>query len=94
MNTELTEMMIPQVTLPTKPWENDRTDVSKFQKNDFIVVVNYDFNYPKISKLENTTSHHVIQKLKSIFTRHCISWNVMSDNSPQFSSKEFRQIQK
>ena len=81
-----------QHTPPTKPGEKVGTELFKFQKYDYLVVVDYYFNYPEISKLENTTSRHVIRKLKSIFARHGTPRNVMSDNGPQFSSKEFKEF--
>ena len=81
-----------QHTPPTKPWEKVGTDLFKFQKHDYLVVVDYYSDYTEISKLENTTYRHVIRKLKSIFARHGTPRNAMSDNDPQFSSKEFKEF--
>ena len=85
------EPLMPH-TPPIKPWEKVATDLFKFQKNDYVVVVDYYSNYPEIAKLESTTSQQVIQKIKSIFSRHGTPNKVMSDNGPQYSSKEFKEF--
>ena len=78
--------------LPTKPWEKVATDLFKFQNNDLVTVVDYYSNYPEIAKLDNISRKQVIQKLKSILSRHGTPQEVVSDNGPQYSSKEFKEF--
>ena len=76
----------------TQPWERVATDLFKFEKNDYVIVVDYYSNYPEIAKLENTSSQQVIEKLKSIFARHGTPLTVVSDNGPQYSSRDFKEF--
>lgn len=69
-------------TPPIKSWEKMATDLFKLQKNDYVVVVDYYSDYPEIAKLESTTSQQVIQKIKSILSRHGTPNKVMSDKGP------------
>ena len=46
--------------------------------------------YVEVQKLSNITSTGVISFLKAVFARHGIPMTLMSDNGPQFSSKEFQ----
>ncbi len=41
----------------SEPWEKIATDLFKFQKSDYVIVVDYYSNYPEIAKLENTSSY-------------------------------------
>ena len=61
----------------------------EFKKAQYLVVVDYYSRYIKLSKLENTTSTAVINHMKSIMARHRVPETLISDNGPQFSSKEF-----
>ena len=70
------------------------TDLFKWKGLTYLLVVDYFSKYIEISKLEGESSQEVIQRLKSIFARHGILQQVMSDNGPQFSSIEFSKFAK
>ena len=59
-----------------------------FKSRDYIVAVDCYSRYPEIELLENKTASNVIIHLKSIFARHGIPEEMMSDNMP-FASQEF-----
>ena len=46
----------------------------------------------EITKLASTTSSAVISGMKSIFARHGIPELLISDNGPQYVSKEFKEF--
>ncbi|XP_048259745.1 uncharacterized protein K02A2.6-like [Haliotis rufescens] len=48
--------------------------------------------YPEIVKLTDWSSKTTITALKSVFARHGIPDEIMTDNGPQFSSTEFRRF--
>ena len=75
--------------IPFRPWEVVATDLFTVNGLDYLLVVDFYSRYPEIEKLENTSSSIVISKLKSIFARHGIPAEVVSDNGPQYTSKEF-----
>ena len=56
------------------------------------MVVVYTSNYPEVAKLEDLSSTNTISHMKSIMARHGLPSVVVSDNGPQFSSREFRQF--
>lgn len=54
------------------------------------LIVDYFTSYPVVSLLTETTSSAIIAHTKSIFARHGIPNTVITDNGPQFTSKEYR----
>ena len=86
----------PMQPLPptTEAWTRVGTDLFTMQGKDYLLVVDYYTNYPEISLLPDTTSSTVIKHAKSIFARHGIPRVVISDNGPQYSSKEFQEFAK
>jgi len=63
--------MIPH-ELPERPWSNFGADIFTFKEHDYLVVVDYFSNYPKVARLANKTAKCVIGVLKPIFARHGI----------------------
>ena len=74
-----------------EPMEQHEVPEKLLGKN-FLVVVDYTSNYPELAKLEELSSTNTISHMKSIMARHGLPSVVVSDNEPQFSSREFRQI--
>ena len=67
-------------------------DLLDFNGQQYKVVVNYYSRYIELVYLADTITHTVTAKLKCIFARLSIPNLLVSDNGPQFSSKEFRQF--
>ncbi|XP_041355390.1 uncharacterized protein LOC121373013 [Gigantopelta aegis] len=65
-------------------------DLCEHQEKHFLVVVDYYSRFIKILHLPSTTSRSVILKMQSVFARFGIPKEVVSDNGPQFSSKDFK----
>ena len=59
------------------------------KKNMLFLVVDYYSCYIEVCSLRSITSASVIHKLKTVFARHGISVNLVSDSGPQFSSQDF-----
>ena len=68
--------------------------------SEYLIVVDNYYRYIKVKKLLSTNTAAVIMSFKAIFSQHGIPSVVVSDNGPQFTSKEmdfakvygFRQI--
>ena len=75
--------------LPDYPWQRVGTDLFQLKGSTYIIVIDYFSRYPEVIKLKGTTSGHVIEALKAVFSRHGIPETVVSDNGPQYSSQEF-----
>ena len=83
------EPLLP-TPLPDYPWEKLATDLFHHNGTNYVLLVDYFSRYVEVQKLSNTTSAGVIAFLKAMFSRHGIPMTLMSDNGPQFSSKEFQ----
>ena len=82
------EPMIPS-RIPSKPWEVVATDLFTWDKSEYLIIVDYHSRYFEVAKLPNTKSTTVITYTKSMFARHGIPSEVISDNGPQYASKDF-----
>ena len=81
------EPLLPS-PLPDHPWEKVGADLFDLQGTTYLLVVDYFSQNPEFIKLSSTTSRSINTALKSIFSRHGNPSILMSDNGPQFSSKE------
>ena len=57
----------------------------------YLLVLVYFSRYPEVIQLATTTTN-VIGALKSVFARHGIPEEVVSDNGPQFVSKKMKEF--
>ena len=80
--------------VPTKPWELVATDLFTWDKSEYVIIVDYHSRFFKVAKLPDTKSITVITQVKSAFARHGIPSEVISDNGPQYFSKEFESFAK
>ena len=78
--------------LPTRPWQKVGTDLFDWKGKPHLIVVDYYSRYPEVAELRDTKARTVINKIKSFFSRHGIPETVISDNGPQYSSKEFEEF--
>jgi transposase InsO family protein len=79
--------------IPKTPWSRLHVDfagpVNGFH---FFVIVDALSNWPEIFKMTTTTAAKTIDRLEEAFSRHGICDTLVSDNGPQFVSKEFEQF--
>ena len=74
---------------PKLPWEIVGMDFFCWKGISYLLIVDYFSRFIEIARLVSETSEEVIQQVKVIFARHGIPSTVISDNGPQFSSREF-----
>ena len=72
--------------VPSCPWEKIAADIFTLDGKDYLVTIDYYSNFWEIDRLPNIKAK---TKLKSHFAHCGIPDQVINDNSPQFSSKEF-----
>ena len=53
-------------------------------------MIDYFSRYPEVVKLSSTTSSSVINTLKSTIARHGIPTELVTNNGPQFISREIK----
>ena len=76
--------------LPNHPWERVAADLFELKGVSHLLVVDYYSRYVEVQKLTTTTSTNVVTALKAIFSRHGVPITFVSDNGPQFDSKEMK----
>ena len=74
---------------PSLPWEIVASDLFYWKGSTYLLVVDYLSRFIEIARLTSEDSSEVIRQMKVIFARHGIPCKVVSDNGPQFASREF-----
>jgi transposase InsO family protein len=64
----------------------------EYRGNQYLLLADEYSKFPIIRKLTSTTSHAIINHLKSIFAEHGIPEKLGTDNGPQYASREFEQF--
>ena len=82
------EPVIPS-DLPDRPWQKVAADLFELKGLPYLLVIDYFSRYVEVGKLSRTTSPDVAVHLKSMFARHGIPDQLLSDNGPQFSASSF-----
>ena len=82
------EPMIPS-ELPDYPWQKVSSDL---KGKMYLLVADYFSRFPEVIQLSTTTSSSVIQTMKAIFARHGIPEQVVTDNGPQYASREMKEF--
>ena len=76
---------------PAKPWQRIHVDFAgPFCGHMYFVVVDAHSKWPEVIMMETTTSTKTINVLRHLFASHGIPEQIVSDNGPQFISKEFK----
>ena len=82
------EPVIPS-ELRDRPWQKVAADLFELEGHPYLLVIDYFSRYIEVAKLSSTTSPDVSVHLQSMFERHGIPEQLISDNGPQFSSTSF-----
>ena len=86
------EQAIPS-ELPDRPWQKVASDLFELKNQHYLLVMDYFSWYVEIAKLSHITSPDIVVHLKSMFARHGILDQLLSDNGPQFSANTFSKFQ-
>ena len=72
-----------------RPWSKIGIDLCELHNRVLLVICDYYSNFIEVERLNNTTTSGVTKALKAQFARYGVPDTVVSDNGPQFGSKEF-----
>lgn len=75
--------------IPELPWMKVGADIFELRGQSYLLLVDYLTKYPEVLNLPDKTAHTVIQKMKSVFARHGIPRELVSDHVP-FASYEMK----
>ena len=84
------EPMIPH-SITDRPWQKLGSDVFEHKGKPYLVVVDYYSKFIETSLMRDKTAGTIVTHMKSIFARHGIPEELVSDNMP-YNSKEFKQF--
>lgn len=79
---------------PDYPRQRVASDIFKWNKQQYLLVIDYYSKFVEIAKLSTATSCDVINHLKSIFAQHSIPELLTSDNGTQYSAELFSKLAK
>ena len=72
------------------PFYKVGVDLFEHENEHFLILVDYYTKYPEVVKLTETTSKQIVIALGEIYSRFGIPKYVVSDNGPQFNSREYK----
>ena len=75
---------------PARPWQRVHVDFAEpFLGSMFLLLVDDRSKWPKDVPMQSTTATKSVECLRTIFARHGLSEQLVSDNGPQFVSEQF-----
>ena len=75
---------------PTEPWKHIHVDFAgPFQGKMFFLVIDAHSKWPEIFRMSSTTVQETIGVLRRIFASFGLPDQLVSDNGPQFTAREF-----
>ena len=74
---------------PTRPWESIAADLFVFHGKDYLVTTDRYSNFFEVDRLYSKSSSEAITKMKAHIARYGIPNKLISDNGPNFTSREF-----
>ena len=82
------ELLIPS-KLPDYSGKKVGMDLFELKGHTYLIIIDYYSRWIEVSLLQKTTSGSIVNNCKSVFSWNGIPELVISDNGPQFTSKEF-----
>ena len=83
------EPAIP-MEIPSRPWQKLGVDLFLHDSTWYVIVADYYSKYPWIFQLAAISFNDVISALKFCFSEYGIPEEVISDNGPQFTAREYQ----
>jgi transposase InsO family protein len=78
--------------VPKFPWLKLGSDIFELNRQYYLIVVDYYSKFFEVVQLNNLSSRTIINHIKSMIARHGYPLEIVSDNGPQYSSKEFKEF--
>ena len=87
--SQQTEILMPH-EVPQGLWEKIRADFFVFESTNYLLIANYYSQFPIIRRIRSTITNATIDVMKQVFSTCGVPKTEMSDQGPQFLSKELK----
>ena len=78
---------------PGQPWKRIHVNFAgPFEGSMWLIIVDAHTKWPEVIAMKTTIANKIIAILQSLFARYGIPQQIVWDNGPQFTSKEYRQL--
>ena len=74
------------------PWMKVATDISHFENDFYLLIVDYISRFPIVCKLTSTTAQQVASQMKLIFSEYGWPKTIVSYNGHCYSAKTFTRL--
>ena len=79
--------------IPTRPWSKVGVDIFELEGRHYLVAADYYSNYIEVANLPRLCTAETVKSIKRMIATHGIMDNILvSDNGPQFTSREFAEF--
>ena len=78
--------------IPPMPWRKLASDLYQIGTSNYLIIVDYFSKFPLVVEMNSTTSQSIIKVLRFFFSIFGGPKEFISDNGPQFSSREFAEF--
>lgn len=76
---------------PDMPWYRVHADLATYKSKNYLILVDSHSKWPEAIELSSTNSASLIIELQRVFSTHGFPAVFVTDNGPQFVSKEFEE---
>lgn len=89
-NKPAKEPMVMQ-EIPSLPWSKVGTDLFEVNGYHYLIMVDYYSNFIEVAPLkQDTSTSTIVKNMKANIARYGVMDTLVSDNGPQFASREFK----
>lgn len=78
--------------IPDLPWQKVGMDLFNLDSKNYLIIVDYYSQYFEVSQVNSYNAQTVVTQCKSIFSRHGIPCQIISDGGPPFNSHQFKEF--
>ena len=80
--------------IPLFPWTKLATDLFHFERDLYLLLVDYTSHFSILPKLKSMTGQHIADHFRQIFAEYGWPGTIVSDNGPCYASEVFKGLMK
>ena len=72
-----------------RPWSKLGVDICYIDDRMLLIIIDYFSNFIEVCRLNSKTAMSIVKEMQGVFARFGVPDQVITDNGPQFCTKEF-----